>query len=351
MGFSINEFLQSGAIMSLSPKKLLIGWGEFQKFSFNAQNSNQPSFYFNDFFLTEPFPWIQFNHTMEIEIEELESLLETISFSEKKPLWIEPDSLKFKQGFDDLFKLLKNKTLKKAVPYLFEHSSQEICLKSVLKNSLKVIKQRPGFLYGFWIKSKGVLGITPEILFSHHHETPMTFQTMALAGTCSSKIDVEAFTKNHKERNEHQIVIDGISHSVREIGKAMSGDLQVLKLPLLSHLMTPIEVQLNVPFQYDLIVQKMHPTPALGAFPENEGKMWLEKFELHTPRGYYGAPIGFQYPKKRISSCFVGIRNVQWNSTGMRIGAGCGVVEESIYENEWNEIHLKIRSIKDQFDL
>ena len=86
--------------------------------------------------------------------------------------------------------------------------------------------------------------------------------------------------------------------------------------------MPPIELTLYERFHFDELVRRLHPTPALGAFPFNEGKKWLEAFEMHTPRQFYGAPVGFHHPGLGLSPCFVAIRNVQWNSSGMRIGAG-----------------------------
>ena len=201
-----------------------------------------------------------------------------------------------------------------------------------------------------WNATSGILGITPELLFSHSQQEPQNVKTMALAGTCHPA-QLQEFLKSRKERQEHQLVVQGICESLETLGSVHIGELQLLQLPKLMHMMTPIEVNLNHHFHFDALVHRLHPTPALGTFPFEIGKKWLEDFQKHTPRQYYGAPFGFKNPCSGISSCFVGIRNVQWNNLGMRIGAGCGVVKQSIFEKEWQEIQFKIRAIRDQIYL
>ena len=206
-------------------------------------------------------------------------------------------------------------------------------------------------MYGCWNANEGMLGVTPEALFSHNTQMPHMVKTMAVAGTCHPSHDLEAFFQDDKERYEHRLVVEGICRSLHDLGKICVEEMQLLHLPNLVHLMTPIHLTLNQPFRFDSFVQKLHPTPALGAFPPTEGRKWLEEFDKHTPRQRYGAPTGFHHPLAGLSHCFVAIRNVQWNTNGMRIGAGCGVVKQSTFEKEWKEIHMKIRAIREQLCL
>ena len=224
-------------------------------------------------------------------------------------------------------------------------------LQSCLQRGVASLEKNAGYLYGHWNADYGVLGITPELLFSHSQHTPQKVQTMALAGTCHASHCQELFIKNEKERHEHQLVVQGICQSLQKLGSVQVGTIQLFQLPRLTHLMTPIKVQLSHSFHFDQLVDSLHPTPALGAFPLKEGKKWLEDYQTHTPRHFFGAPIGFSYPQMGLSHCLVGIRNVQWDASGMSIGAGCGVVKQSTFEKEWQEIQFKIRAIRDQLYL
>lgn len=353
MRFSLSDFLESGAIISLSQDKILVGWGEFQRLKKDKIDPAKPAFYFNDFFLTAPDPWLQYNHWMEIEKGELaNSLKSAISFD--PCLWKIQQPEKFKIAFEELQQLLQSGVLQKGVPYLFIHSSEKmdsLRLQFSLANGLDALEGKKGYLYGHWDSSHGVLGITPELLFSSTRSEPSKVSTMALAGTCSSTDCKTTFFKDPKQRFEHQIVVQGIKQALECLGNVKISEIQLLELPRLIHLMTPIEVDLTHSFDFETIVSTLHPTPALGAFPKVEGKRWLQNFHKHSSRQYYGAPIGFLFPQRWDAHCFAAIRNVQWGASGMRIGAGCGVVKQSCLENEWEEIQLKVKSIREQFRL
>jgi menaquinone-specific isochorismate synthase len=116
-----------------------------------------------------------------------------------------------------------------------------------------------------------------------------------------------------------------------------------LRLKTLTHLRTPIQLELTQTADTAALVKALHPTPALGAFPKEEGVEWLKAFDSRTPRKHYGAPLGCCYGNS--ISIVVAIRNVQWTPNGLAIGAGCGVIAESKQEREWNEIQLKTEAI------
>ena len=337
------EFLKSGAIISLTSDHLLVGWGKTRK-----KDNLNPAFYFSEFFLNGNSPWIQYSNWEEISVGDFKKQLRITSLGTCD--WTIEHPERFKYTFDELSQLFQKNLLKKAVPYVFAVSQQQMTisrLQNCLNRALDMIGQNAGYLYGYWNEKKGILGITPEYLFIHSQLEPKKVYTMALAGTHPPYQNQQSFLRNEKEQYEHQLVVEGICQSLESLGIVTIGNTRLHKLPKLTHLMTPIEVDLNHSFHFDFLVEKLHPTPALGAFPKEKGKKWLEEYQIHTPREYYGAPIGFIYPQKGISKCLVGIRNVQWNTSNMRIGAGCGVVRQSSFEKEWQEIHFKIRSIRD----
>lgn len=356
MSFYMANFLDSGAIMSLSPDSFLIGWGVPKHISGEEIDFNKPAFYFPNFFLTNLQSWVQYSNWIRIPKDDFYDQLDESNYIKLSPCdWTIHQSKKFKQAFDELCQLIQVGQLQKGVPYLFAQSPNLMSkerLQLCLKSSLCSLKQGAGYLYGYWHMESGILGVTPELLFSHSSNDSRYVSTMALAGTCSSfHCQEDSFINNKKEQHEHRLVVQGIERSLQTLGVVKVGKMKFLKLPTLTHLMTPIDVKLNDLFDFDLLVRCLHPTPALGAFPLEEGKKWLQNFQEHTPRSYYGAPIGFRDFQKGLSKCFVGIRNVQWNKEGMRIGAGCGVVKQSIFDQEWQEIQLKIKAIRDLFHL
>lgn len=341
-----SEFIKSGTIISKNKKSLLIGWGERQ-WSQSPLNGEGPDFYFPDFFLKIGMPWFCHDSWLEISSEEL---LEFNPENKTTPVKWETAQLPFFESkFLELQELIEQKELVKAVPYLFQTSNAKMTdqlLQSTLNSLCKYIGNFPAEIYGLWHGTEGFLGATPEILFNklkHSNE----LETVACAGTFNS--DIEDAEVCPKLLLEHGIVVEGIKKSLDIFGSVRQKALQQIKFACLTHLITPILVSLDEELDFTKIVRSLHPTPALGAYPRDKGMLWLEEYQMGMPRGRYGAPAGFQLNSH--AKCLVGIRNVQWGTKGLLIGAGCGVVSGSTLKLELQEIHLKLQAIKELLGL
>lgn len=330
----LHPFLQTGAIASLPDGSLLIGWGRYQK---SVQPLNEGvSFFVSDYFLRRKKPWISFEGNALLSPTELEHLLEDQTHPTAFT-WSNPFKSWFLTSFSALQRKFSEGVLQKAVPYIFETSSSTVDsaqLHYSLKIALRHLKVAPFYLYGCWDATEGVLGLTPEYLFKQEENG---LHTMALAGTGTPQN-----VWNNKNLNEHNIVITGIKNALVPFGSVNIEATRQIDYPLFSHLATPISLE-NLP-AFEKAVKALHPTPALGAFPPVMGRKWLKAYNCHLPRFYYGAPWGVAYKGKGI--CYVAIRNMQWSQAGTFIAAGCGVVPESNPEAEWEEILVKLRSIK-----
>lgn len=347
---SINEWLDSGTIFNIE-NKLILGFGKRQWIE--EPDKFQTSFYFPDFFLKFPTPWFTQECTVELNVSELLSILPHIdNITPKNYLWDTPHKQLFIEVFHDLQTKIAAGELDKGVPYIIESvktsMSKEQLIKS-LKSVLKYVLNNPAKIYGFWDKNEGMIGATPEVLFRYGKDGLL--ETMACAGTKNILEDQNIFLSDSKELFEHELVVKGIAESLRLYGKVVVEERQLLKLSKLMHLMTPLTVQLDRTTPFQEIVQTLHPTPALGAFPKNEGNIWLQNLQKSIDRVRYGAPVGFLIPEKIRSHCYVAIRNVQWNSQEMLIAAGCGVISDSNCEKEWAEIQLKLTAIKEMLAL
>lgn len=350
--FSLEEFAQSGAIMTLKEDLLLVGWGKRRFINYQACiRQNTPAFYFPDFFLKNTDPW--FIHP-KWKIVTRDELLGKFSYQKERYVfqWQNPDFVHFQSTFHDLQALFNAHRILKAVPYVFETCSQRMHLqlfRHLLYSIIQYINHKPLYLYGLWSEKEGMLGATPEILFRYEKGNPL--ETLACAGTCAHTEDHQEFLTNSKERLEHQLVVEGITESLTPFGTVNLGHIATLKLPTLSHLITPIQVNLRDPFDYESIVKALHPTPALGAFPRKEGMDWLKAYDQLVKRKRFGSPAGYFFPSKEEYGCFVSIRNMQWEKEILAIGAGCGIVAASSLEKEWREVNLKIQAIKDMLAL
>ncbi|MBS4168897.1 Salicylate biosynthesis isochorismate synthase [Parachlamydia sp. AcF125] len=332
--------------MSLGGGAFLLGYGARTWLSSPCDLS--PSFYFPDFFLQTASAWFKHEYWEERSYEELKDFFQPIKSTKQD--WINSDREYFIKGFDDLQKMFCQGKMEKAVPFAFELSSPSMScekLQNCLSRLLDYSDAHPVHVYGFWNQQGGILGGTPEVLFKIQQKEKSLLSTHACAGTRCYAEAASLF--DEKERHEHQVVVRGIVESLTPFGRIQVGELKTLHLPFLSHLITPIEVELHALADFEKIVQALHPTPALGGFPKKESFDWMKDYQTTVKRARFGAPAGYIY--KNLASCFVSIRNVQWNAERMMIGAGCGVVAKSQVDHEWKEINLKMQSIKEMLDL
>jgi menaquinone-specific isochorismate synthase len=280
----------------------------------------------------------------------------------------EPSFEPFRSVFLDLQAKFKRGELKKAVPFVVSEApgllgagDRLLLLIELLRNTAGV----PVHLYGVWDEAQGVLGGTPEILFSKGLDS--TLSAVALAGTrihdlaSDGKSSALALLDDPKEREEHQLVIDGILSSLQASFPSSLRDFKTgkcfeLVLPTLSHLCTPLyfcvqtsadseEPQGGPYFEFERLVRALHPTPALGAFPKEAGREWLAALQKGVDRKRFGAPFGAIVPGGQWH-CWVGIRNIQWDVNSVQIYAGCGVITASVLEREWLELLGKVQAIK-----
>lgn len=340
---NVDSFIDSGTLVSIGNGRAIIGWGP-RRWMPQYQPSDSPSFYFPDFFLTMPNPWFQHDHWAEVSVKDLVDQL--VPSQQDNILWSQPNKTEFIDAFEDIQRRITSKELQKAVPFAFSHTSTTMSpklLQQSLAHLLRYVQSSPLHVYGFWDKKEGILGASPELLFSKESSV---VHTVALAGTYPKSSSSNQLLNDPKERHEHQLVVDGIVDSLKPYGKIVVDKTTVLELPTLYHLMTPIKAHLDQPNAFDAIVKSLHPTPALGASPKASGMQWLKHFQTKIDRRRFGAPAGVVYNNGANAHCWVAIRNIQWNQDGMILGAGCGVVQSSEAEKEWNEISLKMDSIK-----
>lgn len=350
----LKEWIANGAIISCGQGMLLIGWGERRALKSQAEATGSSAFYFPGFFLDETYPWFEHEKTCVVSIEDLLNPLNSIAEQatvERIGDWRCPHYPIFETAFHEIQQKIAIQEIKKAVPFVFENSPEKMRsdkLISSLKSVLNYIKNNPAYIYGFWGSEHGILGATPELLF-RLNDDERRLESIACAGTTTRDREGIDLNKDPKIALEHQLVVEGITESLSPFGTVTVGERRLLHLPRIVHLATPIHVTLDRVIPFESAVRALHPTPALGAFPKLNGAAWLKQYQQKIDRVRFGAPAG--YIQNGQASCYVAIRNAQWNSYGIHIGAGCGVVAGSKLDEEWAEINIKLNAIKELLSL
>lgn len=299
-----------------------------------------------------------FKYCLKIERKLLMRLLESGSNPKRaainKSNWEVQPQLEFEQDFAEIQKQIHEGIIEKAVAMTTERSQWKPSSDEKGLLLLNLLRNCPQHLhiYGHWTNSSGVIGASPEILFHRHNEK---IHTMALAGTLPKAKPPEPPTggsqllEDHKELHEHQIVIDDLTEKLKaETLKISIQGPHVIELPHLFHLKTQIQAELEAPpsatdFDFHL-VKRLHPSSALGLRSHQQHWHWLKNLKGHKHLGHFGAPFGIALEQGYL--CLVAIRNLEWDATGSAVRAGCGIVNQSNSNREWQELWAKRESVK-----
>ncbi len=202
--------------------------------------------------------------------------------------------------------------------------------------------------YSFMYQLNGeatFLGSTPEKLLSLQSSY---VKTEALAGSMprgltatQDAINEKKLLDSAKDREEHAYVLD----SIREKLDGITDSLEHAPRPVIKkyanvqHLCTPVAASLSNEMNAVDIVARLHPTPAVGGYPESGALHHIQELEQFE-RGWYAGPIGW-FNTNRRAEFSVAIRSGLIRRKHIQFFAGCGIVEDSDPETEWEETRLK----------
>ncbi|MCA1644035.1 MAG: isochorismate synthase [Chloroflexi bacterium] len=191
------------------------------------------------------------------------------------------------------------------------------------------------------------LGATPERLIALHHGAA---STMALAGSfprgaspAQDRALADQLRQDPKERAEHAIVVGALRDGLAEVCTRIVADAQprVQKLPNLQHLVTPIRGQVGPGRGVLDLVERLHPTPAMGGFPRQRALEFIRTSE-GLDRGWYAAPVGW-VNRAGEGEFVVGIRSALVQGAAATLFAGCGIMAASNPATEYAESGWKLR--------
>lgn len=182
------------------------------------------------------------------------------------------------------------------------------------------------------------IGATPETLLDYDGRR---LSTMALAGTRKAGTPGEWGTK---EQEEQQIVADTIVAALERCGlDPVVGARFTRVAAQVEHLCTPVTVEGRLTdSQLNDILCALHPTPAVGGYPKEAAKVWIDRVEPHRRR-YYGGYLGpVQADGMRL---FVNLRCMEVDDGYVRLYVGGGLTAQSQPASEWCETEAKAQTL------
>ena len=189
------------------------------------------------------------------------------------------------------------------------------------------------------------VGATPELLVSVKDGRARSMALAASTGRGATTTEDEHLASellnDPKEVFEHRVVSERLTERLGTLGDVETGEIGLLKLHNIQHLYTPVSARLEAVKSVLPVVEKLHPTPALGGEPRDLAETLIGDLEPQ-PRGWYGAPIGFI--GRDLDGAFsVAIRSAVLQQERAWLFSGAGIVPDSVPDKEWRETALKFR--------
>lgn len=321
-GFGKNTSIECLPFFAKKPKSFL--WEDFlEKYSFSEQLFAAPG-------EQRPLPRLR-NRTWKSDETNWKILCKKISDGINASLFEKIVPTRFKSAeINDEEKLLLSKNI-------FE----QLCTSEL-----------PG-TYRFALKAKNSIffGATPELLYKRKNGKIFI---PAIAGTkyLSAQKNMDSLSQellaSEKDRREHHFVVTGIQAALETLGlKASYQEIpQTRSFGKLMHLYTPIVCEDKIDIPSDELIKALHPTAAIGGFPQRKAFDFLHK-EEPWDRGLYSSPFKIFLPEEEL--CLVSIRSALLKENTFYLFAGAGFVRGSDPEQEWIETERKMSSMGSLF--
>lgn len=229
----------------------------------------------------------------------------------------------------------------------------------------KLIDQYPNaFVYCWFHPEFGLwLGATPETLLQIENNR---LTTMSLAGTkpYQGVLDVNW---SEKEIHEQNIVTDYLVKQLKNnLNDLQVSDTQTSRAGNLIHLKTMVSGLLKSEVSnLKVIIDNLHPTPAVCGFPKTEAKKFILDNENYDREFYTGFLGELNVEKnltrnqnrrniennayssvKKVSNLYVNLRCMKLEDHKARVFVGGGITSNSVPEHEWEETVAKSVTIK-----
>ncbi len=178
----------------------------------------------------------------------------------------------------------------------------------------------------------------------------------ALAGSTprgTNKIEDEKLAnellQSKKNLHEQNAVVDFITNSFSGFSDEIIYDSEpiIRKLSNIQHLWTPIKAKLKPGNSIFSILKEIHPTPAICGVPWSGALDFIRATEGYN-RGLYAGIIGW-FNFEEQGEFAVSIRSALLKNNDLYAFAGCGIVEGSDPDSEFEETELKLKPILSMF--
>ncbi len=194
-------------------------------------------------------------------------------------------------------------------------------------------------------------GASPELLVARYDDK---VSCHPLAGTVprgdTARADADAqrdLARSAKGREEHGYVVDEIAATLTPYCDELSvpEEPSMVAFRSVAHLGTRIEGRLSKPVGVLELLERLHPTPAVGGTPRAEALEFIARREADQ-RDYWAGPVGW-VDATGDGEWMIGIRCARLHADGaaVTLRAGSGVVADSVPAAEADETNVKLATV------
>lgn len=211
------------------------------------------------------------------------------------------------------------------------------------------------FVFAFGSGPSTFLGATPELLIRREGRE---IEATSLAGSAprgrtaaEDEALANALLASAKDHVEHAIVARAIQEALAPLcDDLIAGPApRLMRVRNVQHLYTPVRGRLTGTHSILELVERLHPTPAVGGYPRDLALAAIrERQELD--RGWYAGPVGW-VSASGDGEFGVAIRSALVRAQEAHLYAGCGLVADSDPAAEYQETLPKLRPMLDALGL
>ncbi len=204
-------------------------------------------------------------------------------------------------------------------------------------------------LFAFARGPRTFLGATPERLVELRGRE---LRTVAMAGSAPRASDPEAdaalaaaLLASDKEREEHAVVVTMLRDALGPVTDELDipAAPEVERYEHVQHLVTRVSGRLGADSDVLALVERLHPTPAVGGAPRDLALELIAEEEVHE-RGWYTGPVGW-VDRHGDGEFVVALRSGVIEGDQATLFAGCGIVADSDPAREWAESATKLLAL------
>lgn len=204
------------------------------------------------------------------------------------------------------------------------------------------------YTYGWQRGDAALVGASPELLVARDGRH---VRSLLLAGSAprgdnegDDLAEGQALMASSKDRSEHRLVVDDVTERLAAVASEIRvAPIALRRMPNVQHLATEVRVATPEPVPILDIVERLHPTPAVGGTPRDQALAYIDKVE-DIDRGWYSGGIGW-FGADGDGEVAVALRCALIRGDRAVAYAGNGIVADSDPTAELAETRLKLRPL------